>query len=438
MNRNKLLWTRNFRLITFATILSAIGGEAMVLPVSLLVFEKTQSTMASAIIMICGVLPDVLFSVLIAPMIDRSSRKKWVVFSNAAIAALYLVIGFYVLKNPFNLGVYAGFTLIIGTLSLFYRLAYQSWYPDLIAIGLEQKGYAVAGMIYPIVTIIMAPVAAFLYENLHIGYIFFIVTGITILAMVILGKIQETRKKSPVVFSFQQYRTDLREGFQYLKNEKGIRNIYTYMSVTNGASHGSYMITQAFYQTQPWLTVTMLGFLQSAELIGRTLAGVFQYRWEVPVKKRYALTKFVYTFYNVMDAALLFLSYPLMLANRFICGMLGSTTATIRHTAVQSYLPAEMRARVNAVFQVMFAAGMILFQFLAGWLGQRLSYPMVMIILASIGLTSMFLLIWIPDKENRPIYEATRKDETSLTVTTQTAYESAGSDERSDQGDGQN
>ncbi len=41
------LWTKNFSLITISTILSAIGGEAMNLPISLLVFEETKSTYIS-------------------------------------------------------------------------------------------------------------------------------------------------------------------------------------------------------------------------------------------------------------------------------------------------------------------------------------------------------------------------------------------------------
>lgn len=65
-------------------------------------------------------------------------------------------------------------------------------------------------------------------------------------------------------------------------------------------------------------------------------------------KKRYAFTKFVYTVYGLMDILLLYLPYPLMLCNRFLCGALGISSATIRETAVQSYLPENMRARINA------------------------------------------------------------------------------------------
>jgi len=76
--------------------------------------------------------------------------------------------------------------------------------------------------------------------------------------------------------TWQMYKHDITEGFIFLKREKGIRNIYTYMSITIGNSSGMQIVTQAFYQTQPWLTVTMLGFLRSSETIGRILGGLFQ------------------------------------------------------------------------------------------------------------------------------------------------------------------
>ncbi|HWT76550.1 MAG TPA: hypothetical protein VN258_17775 [Mobilitalea sp.] len=62
-----------------ATVLSAIGGEAMNLPISLLVFDETKSTFLSALIMICGMLPDILLPIFIAPIIDKGTKKKWIV-----------------------------------------------------------------------------------------------------------------------------------------------------------------------------------------------------------------------------------------------------------------------------------------------------------------------------------------------------------------------
>lgn len=241
------------------------------------------------------------------------------------------------------------------------------------------------------------------------GALFCAVAGLTLVSVVVEGCIREVQKPRAESYTLRQYRSDIREGFAYLKKEKGIRNIYTYMSITQGASVGVGVLTQAYYQTQPWLTVTMLGFLQSAEMIGRVLSGLFQYIREIPVKKRYSFTKLVYTFYDTMDAALLWMPFPLMLINRFLCGGLGCASATIRETAVQSYLPESMRARVYAFFDVMYSIGGVAFQLLAGLLGQLMPYRLAATCLGLVTLCSMFFLIVLPAKSNRPIYEAVRQ-----------------------------
>ena len=45
----------------------------------------------------------------------------------------------------------------------------------------------------------------------------------------------------------------------------------------------------------------------------------------------------MYQTYELMDACLLWLPYPLMLVNRAVCGFLGIQSATIRQAAVQRH-----------------------------------------------------------------------------------------------------
>lgn len=410
-NKKETLWSKDFSCITGATVLSAIGGEAMNLPLSLLVFEETQSTFLAALLLICGMLPDVLLPILLAPIIDRGSKKKWIVGLDALMALLYIAIGVWAGQYGFNYGIYIVFVFIVGTISVFYRLSFSAWYPDLIPVGFEQKGFAVSGMIYPIITICMAPIATFLYEQMSISKLFYLVAGLTMLSVIVELCITETKGTLGEKYTFSMYIMDIKEGFVYLKKEHGVRNIYTYMSITSGASEGIAVMSQAYYQTQPWLSVTMLGFLKSAEMVGRVLGGTMQYKWEIPPKKRYAFTKMVYSVYDTMDAFLLFMPYPLMLLNRLLCGTLGSMSATIRSVAVQSYLPAQMRARVQALFGVIFAIGGIFFQLVVGILGEIMPYRMVAFLLGMLTFISMIFLIVIPKKDNAPIYAAQRTTE---------------------------
>ena len=407
--KKETLWTKNFTYITFASVLSIIGGEVMNLPLSLLVFEKTQSTMLSAIIMICGMLPDVLLSVIVAPFIDKGKKKQWVVGLDTLMMLIYIIMGTWITNHEFQYMVYVVLSLVLGTISVFYRLAYGAWYPSLIPIGFEQKGYAISATIYPLITIVMAPVATFLYETVTMSTLFYLVAVILMISLLIESQIEENRKVEKQVYTLKQYKEDVKEGFDYLKKEKGITNIYTYMAVSNGTYEGSNIALQAYFQTNPMLTVTMLGFLRSAEMIGRVLSGIFQYRFEIPAKKRFGLTKFVYITYQLADMILLFTPYSAMIVNRFICGGLGNTSATVRETAVQSYLPDNMRARVNAVFNAVFSVGGILFQVLAGILGEVLPYRTVIIIMGTIGLAAIWIFIARPDEENRKVYEAVRE-----------------------------
>lgn len=410
VDKKETLWTKDFGLITSATILSIIGGEAMSLPVSLLVFDKTGSTLLAAIILICSMLPDIILPILIAPIIDKSKKKAWLISMDALLAILYLFMAIWISFHDFQYSLYIVFTLFIGTISVIYRLAYGAWYPDLITVGFEQKGFAVSATIYPVIVVLMAPVAAFLYENISMSAIFLLVTVLTIVSIFLESFIKEGVHQVQPTYGLKHYIADIKEGFSYIKKEKGIRNIYTYMSITNGASEGVGVITQAFYQTQPYLTVTMLGFLKSAEMIGRSIGGFIQYKVQVPVNKRFPLTKFVYAFYDSIDAILLFLPYPGMVISRFLCGALGMTSATIRETAVQCYLPPNIRARVQALFQVIFSLGGIFFQIVAGILGLYLPYRIVTLILGLTTLISMVIFIIIPKAQNQPIYEAVRSE----------------------------
>ena len=202
--KSKKLWTKDFSCITLATVLSAIGGEAMTLPVSLLVFDETQSAFLSSLVMICGILPDVLLPIFIAPFIDKAGKKKWILGMDLMLAAVYAGMGFWVGRHTFHFLLYLLFTLTVGTISVIYRLAYASWYPDLIPRGMEQKGYAVSSTLYPTVIIVMSPIAAFLYENLTIDRIFFLVTGITLCSVMTESLIREAKKAAASSYTLRQ------------------------------------------------------------------------------------------------------------------------------------------------------------------------------------------------------------------------------------------
>jgi MFS family permease len=411
MKRNNV-WSRDFSLITVGTIISAISGQTLSLPFSLMVFEQTQSAFLSAIMFVSGMLPNFILPLFIAPLIDRGNKKKIVVTLDYLTGCIYFLMALIVSKTGFNYQVFVAFIFVAGTIGSIYQLTYSAWYPDLIPVGYEQQGFAVSSSIYPTVIMIMSPVAAWLYKVMPIHQLLLIVGFLTLIAATfeLLISNQGFQKKTDVLH-WKEYLADCKAGLAYLKNEKGLRNIYSYMAITNGVATGVQLMVQAYFQTVQFLTVAMLAFLRTAETLGRMLGGLVQYKVRVKPEKRYGITKFVYFTYETFDTLLLFLPYPLMIVNRFICGLLGMTSYTLRETSVQSYLPRDMRAKVNAIFNVATSFTVIIFQLGVGSIGDVLGYRRTVVLFTAISMAAIIGFIAIPSAVNRKVYEATRKIE---------------------------
>lgn len=398
------LWTKNFTIITLGTLISAIGGVAMNLGLSLVVFDQTQSTWLFGVFGAVSMLPGVMLPVLLGPFVDWANRKHIIVGLDALSGFIYLAFLAYIRSAGFAYGAYMLFSLIIGSIGSVYSLAYGSLYPDLIPEGCAQQGYAVSGAIYPLATTVVTPLAALVYGRWGIELLF-LAEGVLLLAAAAFESgIDYEHASREGTQTLRQYGEDLLDGFRYLKKEKGVRSIYGYMMVTNAAGNSVGQMAIAHFQSSPGLTTAMYGLLSSAETIGRLAGSAVHYLLRIPQEKRYALTVRVYMIYELCDGLMLVMAYPMMLAARFLCGFLGSQTAAIRTAAVQNYLPADMRARVNGLYSVLVSAGMLVMQLFAGALGEILPYWLAALLLSAFSFMMILLLIVRNRRHVEPVY----------------------------------
>ena len=399
------LWTKNFTIITLGTVISAIGGVAMGFALSFVVFDNTGSTLMMALFAAASSLPGILLPVLLSPYLDNFRRKPVIVGLDYLSAVIYLLFGMYLLKHEFNLPLYLLFSLLCGSIGSVYNLAYDSLYPNLIPEGFAQKGYTVSGMLYPTVTMVMTPVASILYTRLGLG-VLCLGEGLLLAAAASVEtqiKVEEHTKPGGK-FSFGDYLGDFKEGFRYLKKEKGLLRIYGYMPITQGISQATEPLIRAWFRTAPGLNLTMYALFTTAEFIGRTAGGLIHYKVEIPPEKRFSLAYLVYVTYNIMDTVLLWLGFPLMLANRVICGFLGINSATLRESSVQNYLPDNMRAKVNAVFNTLYALVPTLLTLVVGALGEMMDYRLCVTLVSAAGLLPCYLIMWRGREDVKRVY----------------------------------
>ena len=390
------LWTRNFRLVILASAMGTLGSITGGFALAFLVFDGTGSTLASALIVAIQLIPNLLLPILIAPVMDRLPRKSFLVAGDAANAVLLAGMGIWLLLFDFSYVGYLAISLLLSCLGAIDELAFTSIYPELIPEGAEEKGYAVSSMLYPVLKVIMTPLAAVLLDTIGVAWILIAQSGLSLAAAVTESciRLDETERKQHTPYTPRAWIEDIREAVQYLKKERGLRSIYGYMAVTNGVSSGFSPILVAFFRTFPGFTAAMYSAFSVVEFAGRTIGSAMQYRIKIPAKKKYGFTFFVYQFYEAMDMCLLWLPYPLMLINRGICGFLGSNSAILRSAAVQRYIPEKLRSRVNAFIGVLLTVGSSIFSLLMGFLGEILDYRWCVTIGGTVALLACWLLIW--------------------------------------------
>ncbi len=401
------LWTRNFRLVILASAIGTVGAIAGGFALAFLVFDETGSTLASALIVAIQLLPHLLLPVLIAPFMDRLPRKSFLVAGDIANAVLLAGMGLWLLFFNFSYVGFLAVSLLLACIGAVDELAFTSIYPELIPEGAEQKGYAVSSMLYPVLKVIMAPLAAVLLDTLGVAWILIAQSGLSFAAAITESFIHldETERQHRTPYSLQAWAGDIREAVQYLKEERGLRSVYEYMAVTNGVASGFSPILVAFFRTFPGFTAAMYSAFSVVEFAGRTIGSALQYRIKIPDKKKYGLVFFVYQVYESMDMCLLWLPYPLMLVNRGICGFLGSNSAILRSAAVQRYIPEKLRSRINAFDDVLITAGASVFSLMMGFLGEILDYRWCVTIGGAIAMLASWLLIWGRRKDVRRVYE---------------------------------
>ena len=131
-----------------------------------------------------------------------------------------------------------------------------------------------------------------------------------------------------------------------------------------------------------------------------------QYRLRVAPERKFGICFCVYNLYELMDMVLLWLPYPLMLANRAAVGFCGINSATLRQAAVQAYLPDGLRARMNAFEGAIVMAGRSTLTLAVGALGEVLSAPACMTLTAGAALIVCWATVWRTRADVRRLFEA--------------------------------
>ncbi len=421
MNQNSApapLWTRDFTIITAGSAVSMFGNALSGFAMSLLVLDISGSTLLYAIYIAMYTVPQLILPIISGAILDRFSRKKMIYTLDFISAGLYFVCAVLIAAGWFSFTVFAFGVFVLGCIQSTYMVAYDSFYPLLISEGNYQKAYSVASVLET-VSAVMVPVSAFLYRRTGLAPLL-AVNGVCFLLAALMetqiGADEEYIRKQQAaaeaedvsVSTPRRVLLDIKEGFAYLRAERGLLAVAIYFGFSAICGGVSTVLVLPWFRAN-WTNGEYFYILvQGMALVGRGIGGLLHYRFKIPSKYRWGTALFVYLMISVFEGIYLFTPLPVMMVLCFCVGIGGITSYTIRISATQSYVPDERKGRFNGAFNMLSTAGALIGEVAAGTLSQFFPGRLVLLTVMMISAAAALILIGGGKKYVAPIYNRSR------------------------------
>lgn len=357
--------------------------------------------------------------------------------------AIFVIVTVLLYLKLFQYWMFIIVALLLGSIDGTYMVAFDSIFPLLTTTKTSRKAYSINSMLYPIASVITAPITLIGYEAIGAVNIFmfssilFFITA-TIETQIIVREphlVQfqpEKQAKLPpspkelelaeqgidITTTIEKkqrssFIEDFKIGVKYIASEKGLMAITMYFFVISlcGAVQQTLMLpyfrSSSGWVLFDWQMEGMYAYIIvfGASTIGRLVGANILYKVKYPVEKKFNIALFVYITTNIITIIVFHLPLWLMMLCMFVEGTLSVTSYNIRIASTQHYVPDNKRGRFNGVFLFFNMLGSIGGQLIAGAIGDLgWSVPIIVSVTFAFNLAAIFFII-VPNAKNiKPIY----------------------------------
>lgn len=398
--KTSTLWTRNFKLAISGMIISALAGVGLNVALSVVVFEQTQSTLLNSLYLAASFLPNFFLPFILGPYVDRHDPLKILVRNEVILACLFFVAGGLLYVFEFSYWPFLLVSMLISSLGVLSHLASSSMLPQLMDQKFYSKGNAIISTIYPLSNVFVAPLMMILLKHVGLSFILILYGVACLIDAKIESHIDESFEflQTSESLSLSTYISDLKQGYQYLRNDQPLFSVFMFFSLVmfaNGVSSLAY----PYFNQSPTLTNTDYGLMLSFQSAGYMFGGFFHYFVRIPDHKRHLVAIIVYFTFSILDGFYYFFPFTMMLVIRFILGFGGMNSANIRISAIQHRVHNTYRAKINAMFSISFTLFEIMGQLGAGYLGEFFEIRWLQLAFNAIYFISILIFV-LPSKFN--------------------------------------
>ncbi len=180
-----ILRIRDFGLLWLAGLISFAGDAALLIALPLHVYQMTDSTLATAVALAARFVPRVLFASVAGVFVDRWDRKRTMVITDLARAAILLPI----LVAPDRLAVVYSVMVLHGAIGLFFAPAEGALLPKLVGREHLVAANALNSLNNNLGMLIGPAAGALLYSQVGIGGVALVDSASYVVSAILIGLI---------------------------------------------------------------------------------------------------------------------------------------------------------------------------------------------------------------------------------------------------------
>ena len=273
MIKHKVLYNRNFRLLTFGQMISTFGDTLYLVAMLWIAAEITDSNTKLSFISVCDPLPAIFLGFFSGVIVDRNSKKKIMIIAD--FARCVLIFGFSLVFAFGKVNIYYIFilTLLIAFFQGLYNPAQFSITPKIVEQCDLKDANSISTFILNIITIIGNSVCGFAFKYLGGLWTLWVNCFSFILSALSTKKIQyvEIIEKEEV-----EETNILKDSFSAVKYLLGKQNLLLllFLSLTLNLVSGSFYCLPLFIKNSLNQDIAIYGIVEAFGAAGMLLGAL--------------------------------------------------------------------------------------------------------------------------------------------------------------------
>ncbi|TFB21832.1 MFS transporter [Filobacillus milosensis] len=270
---------KKLKLIWGAFFLAEFGRTMYFIIVTWLLYSLTNDALYTGLLVSIGFIPSLIMNLIFGVIVDRMDRKYLTILANIINTMTIVLNCIAILVQAINPWIIIVTHMIIQLMGSLFRPAVQAFIAESFPKDLLPKVFSQSGSAAIVGGLSGASIGGILI-GVTSGFMSMIVVAISFaIATISLTFVSREQVSSSIEVTQKSIATDLIEGFNYLKRNTFMFNLFGVMFVGQLVFHTSVAFLSVYTKEYLEQTVTVYGFLDASLSLGGVIAGLLGTWW---------------------------------------------------------------------------------------------------------------------------------------------------------------